>query len=104
LAAVAGNSGFVVAQCQFNEVYDWVYHIRMVCDGMCVTPWGQYMRKSGDLPSSRGKKITGSVAESGCNWDREGFKKWSEWTTEDFHYHEASRDALQKTSKTSTVG
>lgn len=36
-----------------------------------------------------GKSITGSAAESGCNWDRDGFKKWSEWTNEDFHYHEA---------------
>ena len=42
-----------------------------------------------DVETERwGKKITGSVAHSGCNWDREGFKKWSEWTTEDFHYHE----------------
>ena len=36
-----------------------------------------------------GKTITGSAAESGCNWDRDGYKKWSEWTNEDFHYHEA---------------
>lgn len=42
----------------------------------------------------RRKKITGSVAESGCNWDREGFKKWSEWTTEDFHYHEVETDHM----------
>ena len=39
------------------------------------------------------KKITGA-AESGCNWDRDGFKKWAEWTAEpdDFHYHEARRE------------
>lgn len=41
------------------------------------------------------KKITGA-AESGCNWDRDGFKKWAEWTAEpdDFHYHEVDTDHM----------
>ena len=38
----------------------------------------------------QGKSITGSAAESGCNWDRDGFKQWEGWTTEDFIYHEAT--------------
>eukprot|EP00434_Breviolum_minutum_P011971 symbB.v1.2.010555.t1/scaffold694.1/size172116/18 len=40
------------------------------------------------------KSITGSAVESGCNWDRDGFKKWSEWTNEDFHYHEVDTDHM----------
>ncbi|CAE7758425.1 NOP14 [Symbiodinium necroappetens] len=40
----------------------------------------------------RRKSITGSAAESGCNWDRDGFKQWEGWTTEDFIYHEVETD------------
>ncbi|CAE7488574.1 NOP14 [Symbiodinium pilosum] len=42
----------------------------------------------------RRKKITGSNAESGCNWDRDAFKAWEPWTTEDFHYHEVETDHM----------
>lgn len=40
----------------------------------------------------QGKKITGS--SSGVNWDRDGFRAWEQWTSEDFHYHEVETDHM----------
>merc|ERR1712014_508432 len=38
------------------------------------------------------KRITASGPDSGNLWNREGFKKWAEWTNEDFNYVEVETD------------
>jgi len=40
------------------------------------------------------KPITGGSPECGANWDREAFKKWKDWTNEDFYYHELETDHM----------
>lgn len=51
-----------------------------------------------DLPAEfqkewEGKKpITASGPDSGNLWNREGFKRWEEWTNEDFNYVEVETD------------
>jgi len=40
------------------------------------------------------KKVTGSPPDTSVNWDRSAFKKWKEWTTEDFYYHELETDHM----------
>eukprot|EP00933_Yihiella_yeosuensis_P061525 TRINITY_DN64359_c0_g1_i1.p1 TRINITY_DN64359_c0_g1~~TRINITY_DN64359_c0_g1_i1.p1 ORF type:complete len:496 (+),score=87.51 TRINITY_DN64359_c0_g1_i1:2-1489(+) len=40
------------------------------------------------------KAVTASPPESGVNWDRDMFRQWSSWTSEDFHYHEVDTDHM----------